>query len=85
MKDENETQEPPPHKCVADECQVEVPHHLLMCPYHWRQVPRSLQRDVDRTWAMGRGAGSKEHINACKAAAKAVNAPEARPTRKETP
>ncbi len=34
------------HKCHALACNVNVPPRLLMCPRHWRKVPKKLQSDV---------------------------------------
>jgi len=31
-------------------CSRTVKAGHLMCPYHWRQVPKNLQSDVWRTW-----------------------------------
>lgn len=36
----------PPHTCHAEGCQKPVPPKMLMCPYHWRQVPRELRAAV---------------------------------------
>jgi len=37
------------HTCHADGCNVVVPPRLLMCPPHWRMVPRRLQSEL---WAV---------------------------------
>jgi hypothetical protein len=31
---------------VAGNCQHQVPHTLLMCNDHWRQVPEKLRREI---------------------------------------
>lgn len=41
------------HHCHARGCRSEVPPRLLMCPSHWRKVPKPLQRDVWRTYRLG--------------------------------
>lgn len=44
---------PSGHRCHAARCRVSVPPALLMCGRHWRLVPRSLQRDIWRTYRPG--------------------------------
>jgi hypothetical protein len=34
------------HMCHAVECKREVPPLLLMCPRHWRLVPKEIQHRV---------------------------------------
>ena len=64
----------PPHQCPVADCQVQVPHNLLMCSTHWRMVPHAARRLVDKTWNFGRGYGTPEHRDACRQAIDAVNA-----------
>jgi hypothetical protein len=63
----------PPHECPVGDCQLQVAHHLLMCASHWRMVPFSLRRAVDRTWNLGRGYATPEHREACRNAVDHVN------------
>ena len=39
---------PTPEKaeCVADDCKIRIPRRLLMCPKHWRKVPRPIQQRI---------------------------------------
>ena len=32
------------HACPAGTCTERVPGDVLMCPAHWRQVPKAIQR-----------------------------------------
>lgn len=41
------------HTCPTAGCTAQVPEDRLMCPAHWRLVPRGLQRRVYDTWARG--------------------------------
>lgn len=34
------------HLCHAYGCNKQVPPKLLMCPHHWRLVPKTIQREV---------------------------------------
>lgn len=34
------------HRCLAANCQHQVPHNLLMCNDHWRQVPEKLRAEI---------------------------------------
>ncbi len=61
------------HKCPADECQEQVRSDRLMCPVHWRDVPKPLRDAVWRAWDRGAGAGSPGHRAAILAAIAAVN------------
>lgn len=63
----------PAHQCPVADCQVQVPHNLLMCKAHWKMVPYSLRRLVDKTWDFGRGYGTAEHRDACRQAVDQVN------------
>lgn len=38
------------HNCAIPQCHKLIEEALLMCPRHWRQVPRELQNKVWRTW-----------------------------------
>lgn len=31
------------HKCEVNDCKAQIPEKHLMCPPHWRKVPRYLQ------------------------------------------
>lgn len=41
------------HHCHAEGCNVAVPPKLLMCARHWRQVPRTIQREIWRHYRPG--------------------------------
>ena len=41
------------HTCHAIGCETPVPPALLMCPRHWRQVPRAVQLQVWATYRPG--------------------------------
>jgi hypothetical protein len=41
------------HKCPLEGCSKQVPHHILMCYPHWKQVPPEIQKRVNRTWREG--------------------------------
>jgi len=62
------------HECPVDGCQISVPGYLLMCRSHWAMVPSQLGRAVYAAWKDGRGAGTAEHEEACRAAIEWVNA-----------
>ena len=61
------------HKCPINGCPRKVPQHLLMCATHWRLVPKDLQREVYSAFDDGLGAGTEEHVHACRRAIDAVN------------
>ncbi len=44
-------------KCVVAGCFALVPPLFLMCPPHWRRVPRDLQRQVRETYQHGQEKG----------------------------
>jgi hypothetical protein len=60
------------HKCPAPDCDVSLQGAQLMCPPHWRQVPRPLQQEVYAAWNHGRGIGTERHWRAVRAAKQAV-------------
>jgi hypothetical protein len=39
-----------PHKCPVRDCEKQVGDVFLMCPRHWRMVPKELQTEVYRTF-----------------------------------
>ncbi|MGQ9370559.1 hypothetical protein [Azospirillum sp. A39] len=39
-----------PHRCAVPGCPRTIKPGLLMCPDHWRLVPRGHQMAVNRTW-----------------------------------
>jgi len=41
------------HACAIPGCFVMVDSGLLMCPAHWRRVPKPVQRAVWNTWRNG--------------------------------
>lgn len=40
----------PVHKCAAEGCDITVSTSILMCPRHWKQVPRAIQARVWKAW-----------------------------------
>ena len=41
------------HRCSAEGCDVLVPLKMLMCGYHWYQVPKPLRNAVWDTFRPG--------------------------------
>jgi hypothetical protein len=60
------------HQCPAPDCTVQVDPSRLMCPRHWAQVPKPVQRAVWITWDHGNGAGTPAHRAACRLAVSIV-------------
>ena len=65
------------HDCPITGCDVRVPLSMLMCPTHWREVPRDLQRAVNRAWnarknARSSGKAMRDHMQACEDAVASV-------------
>lgn len=58
------------HKCPVAGCDRQVAHHLVMCPLHWRAVPKGLADAVYRTHR--RAPGSALHMAAVRAAVTSV-------------
>jgi hypothetical protein len=58
------------HKCPISGCDRQVPHHRLMCPLHWRCVPKGLADAVYRTWR--KAPGGPLHQAAMRGAIQAV-------------
>ena len=68
------------HRCQAQGCTKVISSRLLMCPGHWRMVPRALQKALwvhDRLGQAHEQQPSQEYIQAALAAIKAVAAREA--------
>jgi hypothetical protein len=61
------------HQCPAPRCAAAVNSSELMCPEHWRQVPKPIRRAVWITWDRGVGQGTLAHAAAIRAAIAAVN------------
>ena len=61
------------HACPVGTCTGRVSGDLLMCPAHWRQVPKAIQDAVRAAWRGGAGEGSLAHHSAITAAVRAVN------------
>lgn len=38
------------HKCLVPGCEYQIRVSMLMCPDHWRQVPRHIQEAVGVAW-----------------------------------
>lgn len=70
------------HVCHATGCGVQVKPAYLMCPRHWRMVPRSIQKMVWATYSPGQEQGkasvTRAYLEAMKAAINAVEAKEGR-------
>ncbi len=68
------------HRCHAQGCTKVISPRLLMCPGHWRMVPRELQKAVWTHYRPGQAheqQSTQESIQAALAAIKAVAAREA--------
>ncbi|MGH3189412.1 MAG: hypothetical protein ACRDPY_08615 [Streptosporangiaceae bacterium] len=61
------------HECPAPVCTDQVDPDMLMCPAHWRQVPKPIRRAVWIAWNRGAGAGSRAHVAAMRAAIGALS------------
>lgn len=63
------------HTCHAVQCPTDVPPKLLMCPKHWRMVPRQLQRNVWSHYRIGQEidkSPTREYLDAAAAAIRSV-------------
>jgi hypothetical protein len=58
------------HQCPVRGCTSSVTMQKLLCYYHWRLVPRSLQRAVYRAW--NGGEATPDHAARCADALAAV-------------
>jgi hypothetical protein len=58
------------HRPATTPCPTPVPDDQLLCGWHWRFVPRDLQRAVYRTRAAGTDPDA--HAAACRRARQAV-------------
>ena len=61
------------HECPAPVCTERIDADMLMCPRHWRVVPKPLRKAVWVAWRHGAGAGSPAHRAAMRAAIAAVS------------
>ena len=61
------------HRCPGPRCDAGVDYSQLMCPEHWRQVPKPIRRAVWITWNRGAGQGTLAHAAAIRATIAAVN------------
>ena len=61
------------HQCPGPRCDAEADSSELMCPGHWRQVPKPIRRAVWITWNRSQGAGTPSHAAAIRLAIAAVN------------
>jgi hypothetical protein len=52
----------PTHRCVIEPCQIEIRQSQLMCPGHWRLVPRPIQQEIYAVFRKRRG--SPAHLAA---------------------
>ncbi len=67
---------PPKHTCHAKGCKKEVPPRMLMCPTHWRMVPRLIQREVWAAYVPGqeiRKDPTREYLDVMQRAIDAVH------------
>lgn len=64
------------HHCHYPPCKIEVHPRYLMCPRHWRMVPRPLQLRVWKTYNHGQEEGlapvTRQYLDAADAAIEAV-------------
>ena len=60
------------HACPAGNCALQVENDMLMCPAHWRQVPKAIQRAVQAAWRGGAGEGTLARHSAITTAVRAV-------------
>jgi hypothetical protein len=49
-----------PSVCPVVRCAVKIRSGYLMCPDHWRRVPRELRRLVGSTWRAIKSAETRE-------------------------
>lgn len=70
------------HECPITACTTRVPHEHLMCPPHWRKVPRDLQHAV---YAAYRRDDLIAHADACTEAIAAVERTNGWAMRGDTP
>lgn len=72
------------HACTITGCEEAVPRDKLMCPRHWRMVPKPLQTAVYAAWhRLIEGddrTAARAHVMACSAATRAVEGKIARRT-----
>jgi hypothetical protein len=61
------------HECPARLCTEQVDPDMLMCPHHWRLVPKPLRKAVWIAWRHGAGAGTPAHRAAMRTAIAAVS------------
>lgn len=67
----------PTHRCLAPDCQREIPHVHLMCPEHWKLIPRATQTVIVEQWRYGltnRCHPTAPYIDAMRAAQKLIRA-----------
>jgi hypothetical protein len=43
------------HRCAIEECPIEISRSQLMCPGHWRLVPRPIQQEIYSVFRKRRG------------------------------
>lgn len=71
-------------ECMAKDCTRKVPNYLLMCPRHWKLVPKHIQTIVWRFYQPGQEDGkatpSRPYWEAVKMAVKAVAKAEGKDT-----
>lgn len=46
------------HRCAIEPCPIEIPLRQLMCPGHWRLVPRPIQHEIYSLFWKRRGGPS---------------------------
>lgn len=70
------------HPCHAVNCTTQIPPRLHMCPGHWRQVPKPLQRALWAAYKPGqerRMDPSPAYLRAAAACVRAVGEAEGQP------
>lgn len=53
------------HVCPIEDCIARVPESRLMCPPHWRLVPKDLADELYRAWRRGTVIEHGEAMQAC--------------------
>lgn len=61
------------HPCPVRRCGTTVSFRMLMCPGHWKLVPRELRDPIYDALLRGDGQGSPAHMAAIDAAIRHVN------------
>jgi hypothetical protein len=60
------------HQCPGPGCTEQVDPDMLMCPFHWYEIPKPVRRAVYIAWNRGVGVGTSAHRAAIRLAVAAV-------------